>query len=80
MGSRGVCWDNAVAETFFATLKKSSFTAAWPAREELRREVFDYIEIFYNATRRHSTLGMLSPARYEEEMISLKQSNKDNNN
>jgi putative transposase len=81
MGSRGVCWDNAVAETFFATLKKELVhRRSWPEREELRREVFDYIEIFYNATRRHSTLGMLSPARYEEEMISLKQSNKDNNN
>jgi len=81
MGSRGVCWDNAVAETFFATLKKELVhRRSWPGREELRREVFDYIEIFYNATRRHSTLGMLSPARYEEKMITLKQSNKDDNN
>jgi Integrase core domain len=48
--------------------------------EELRRELFDYVEIFNNETRRHSTLGMLSPARYEEEMISLKQLNKDNYN
>ena len=76
MGSRGVCWDNAVAETFFATLKKELVhRRSWPDREELRREVFDYIEIFYNATRRHSTLGMLSPARYEEENGSLEQLN-----
>jgi putative transposase len=81
MGSRGVCWDNAVAETFFATLKKELIhRRSWPAREELRREVFDYIEIFYNATRRHSTLGMLSPVRYEDESISLKQLNITNNN
>ena len=81
MGSRGDCFDNAVAESFFATLKKELIhRRSWPDREELRREVFDYIEIFYNATRRHSTLGMLSPARYEEEMITVKQSNKDNNN
>ncbi len=81
MGSRGVCWDNAVAETFFATLKKELVhRRSWPEREELRREVFDYIEIFYNATRRHSTLGMLSPARYEEENDSLKQLNDINNN
>jgi putative transposase len=81
MGSRGVCWDNAVAETFFATLKKELIhRRSWPTREELRREVFDYIEIFYNATRRHSTLGMLSPARYEDESISLKQLNITNNN
>jgi putative transposase len=81
MGSTGVCWDNAVAETFFATLKKELVhRRSWPEREELRREVFDYIEIFYNATRRHSTLGMLSPARYEERMISLKQLNDIDNN
>jgi putative transposase len=81
MGSRGVCWDNAVAETFFATLKKELIhRRSWPDREELRREIFDYIEIFYNATRRHSTLGMLSPMRYEEENDSLEQLNNINNN
>jgi putative transposase len=80
MGSRGDCYDNAVAESFFATLKKELIRRrSWPEREELRREVFDYIEIFYNATRRHSTLGMLSPIRYEERH-SLKQQNNDNNN
>jgi putative transposase len=79
MGSRGDCYDNAVAESFFATLKKELIhRRSWPDREELRREVFDYIEIFYNATRRHSTLGMLSPARYEER-YSLEQQNNDNN-
>lgn len=79
MGSRGDCYDNAVAESFFATLKKELIhRRSWPDREELRREVFDYIEIFYNATRRHSTLNMLSPATYE--MIhSDQQSNKDKN-
>jgi len=79
MGSRGDCFDNAVAESFFATLKKELIHRhSWPEREQLRREVFDYIEIFYNATRRHSTLGMLSPARYEER-YSLEQLNNDNN-
>jgi putative transposase len=79
MGSRGDCFDNAVAESFFATLKKELIHRhSWPDREELRREVFDYIEIFYNATRRHSTLGMLSPTRYEER-YSLEQLNNDNN-
>jgi putative transposase len=67
MGSRGDCYDNAVAESFFATLKKELIhRRSWPDRDQLRREVFDYIEIFYNATRRHSTLRMLSPAGYEE--------------
>ncbi len=67
MGSRGDCFDNAVAESFFATLKKELVRRrSWPTREELRIAVFDYIEIFYNATRRHSTLGMLSPAQFEK--------------
>lgn len=74
MGSRGDCYDNAVAESFFATLKKELVhRRSWPTREELRREVFDYIETFYNATRRHSTLGMVSPAHYEEDNDPLKQ-------
>jgi putative transposase len=66
MGSRGDCWDNAVAETFFATLKKEFVhSQAWPTRRELTGEVFEYIEAFYNLRRRHSTLGYLSPAEYE---------------
>jgi putative transposase len=68
MGSRGDCYDNACAETFFATLKKELIhRRSWPEREELRREVFDFIEVFYNHRRRHSTLSMLSPATYETE-------------
>jgi putative transposase len=67
MGSRGDCYDNAVAESFFATLKKELIRRqSWPTRAELRQAVFEYIEIFYNATRRHSTLGMLSPTEYEK--------------
>ena len=70
MGSRGDCWDNAVAESFFATLKKELIRRrSWPTRAGLRTAVFDYIEIFYNATRRHSTLGMLSPADYENSTL-----------
>jgi putative transposase len=81
MGSRGDCWDNAVAESFFATLKKELIhRRSWPTREELRREVFEYIEIFYNATRRHSALGMLSPTHYEEENPHLQQLNDSNDN
>ena len=67
MGSRGDCFDNAVAETFFATLKKELIhRRSWPDRAELRTEVFDYIETFYNRRRRHSTLGMISPVDYEQ--------------
>ena len=67
MGSRGDCYDNAVAETFFATLKKELiYRHSWPQRAELRTEVFDFIEAFYNRKRRHSYLGMLSPCDYEQ--------------
>jgi putative transposase len=72
MGSRGDCFDNAVAESFFATLKKELVRRrSWPSRRELQSSVFDYIETFYNRERRHSTLGYLSPREFE--MISLPQ-------
>lgn len=72
MGSRGDCFDNAVAESFFATLKKELVRRrSWPNRRELQGAVFDYIETFYNRERRHSTLGYLSPREFE--MISLPQ-------
>jgi putative transposase len=72
MGSRGDCFDNAVAESFFATLKKELIRRrSWPTRRELQSAVFDYIETFYNRERRHSTLGYLSPREFE--MISLPQ-------
>jgi putative transposase len=72
MGSRGDCFDNAVAESFFATLKKELIRRqSWPTRADLRQAVFEYIELFYNATRRHSTLGMLSPVEFERISQSL---------
>jgi putative transposase len=71
MGSRGDAYDNAVAETFFATLKKELVNRrAWPSQLELRSAAFEYIEAFYNRQRRHSTLGMLSPAAYEQLQLS----------
>ncbi len=66
MGSKGDCFDNAVAESFFATIKKELIhRRAWPTKAELRTEVFDYIEVFYNRQRRHSTLGQRSPVEFE---------------
>jgi transposase InsO family protein len=63
---KGECWDNAVAESFFATIKRELIdTRAWPTRAGLRRAVFEYIEGWYNTRRLHSTLGYLSPAQYE---------------
>jgi putative transposase len=67
MGSKGDCFDNAVAESFFATIKKELVhRRSWPTKAELRTEIFDYVEIFYNRERRHSTLGQLSPAQFEK--------------
>ena len=71
IGSRGDAYDNAVAETFFATLKKELVNRrSWPSRHELQSAVFEYIEAFYNRRRRHSTLGMLSPIAYEQLRLS----------
>jgi len=70
MGSKGCAYDNAVAESFFATLKKELVhRRSWPTRRELTSEIFEYIEAFYNPRRRHSTLGMLSPVDYENRTL-----------
>ena len=67
MGSRGDCFDNAVLESFHASLKKDLIhRRSWPTKAEARTAVFDYIEAFYNRRRRHSTLAMLSPVEFEE--------------
>jgi putative transposase len=67
MGSVGDPWDNAVAETFFASLAKELLRRErFATREQARLRVFWYIECFYNSRRRHSSLGMLSPAEYEQ--------------
>lgn len=66
MGSIGDCFDNSVAESFFASLQTELLDrSTWPTREGLAQAVFAYIEGFYNPRRRHSTLGYLSPADYE---------------
>jgi putative transposase len=66
VGRKGECWDNAVAESFFATIKRELVdTRAWPTRAGLHRSVFEYIEGWYNTRRLHSTLGYLSPSQYE---------------
>ena len=66
MSRKGDCWDNAVAESFFATLKVELVReACWTTRAEAASAVFDYIESFYNQRRRHSYLGYLSPAEFE---------------
>jgi putative transposase len=73
MGSRGDCYDNAVAESFFATLKKELVNRhTWPTRSELGAAVFEYLEVFYNRERRHSTLGYLSPTEFEASRFTLR--------
>jgi putative transposase len=72
MGSVGDCYDNAVCETFHASLKKERiYRRSWPTRAEARAAVFEYIEGWYNPRRRHSTLGYLSPAEYERHHAQL---------
>ncbi len=66
MSSKGNCYDNAVAESFFHTLKTELVShEIYRTREEARRNLFEYLEGFYNRFRRHSTLGYLSPVEYE---------------
>jgi transposase InsO family protein len=70
MSRKGNCWDNAVAESFFATLEVELVARTrWRTRAEARRDVFAFIETWYNRKRRHSTLGYRSPATYEHEVL-----------
>ena len=68
MGYVGDPWDNAVAETFFASLAKELLRRErFQTREQARLRIFWYIECFYNPRRRHSSLGILSPIDYEQQ-------------
>jgi len=70
MSRRGDCWDNAVVESFFATLKKEEVHREnYLTREQAKASLFCYIEIFYNRTRRHSALGYISPHEYEQSLL-----------
>lgn len=69
MSRKGDCWDNAVAESFFKTLKAELIRERrYSTRDEARFEIFEYIEVFYNRQRKHSANGYLSPFTYEQEM------------
>jgi putative transposase len=66
MGSVGDCYDNALCESFFATLETELLDRnRFRSQSEARMEIFDFIEAFYNPRRRHTSLGNLSPAEYE---------------
>ena len=69
MSRKGNCWDNSVAESFFGSLKiERVFDSTYLTREDARRDIVDYIEMFYNSKRRHSYLGYLSPKEFEKVM------------
>ncbi len=66
MSRKGNCWDNAVVESFFATLKKDLIhRRPWPTVRQAREAIAEYIEVFYNRRRKHTTLGYVSPADFE---------------
>jgi transposase InsO family protein len=69
MSRAGDCWDNAVTERVFATFKvELAHEADWGTRDEARRAIFEFIEVWYNRERRHSSLGYLTPQEYEERL------------
>ena len=72
MSRKGDCWDNAVMESFFSTMKtERTARRTYVTRDQARADVFDYIERFYNPRRRHSTLGQVSPDQFEKARESL---------
>jgi len=67
MSRKGNCWDNAVMESFYRTLKvELIYLKRYETRIEAQRDIFEYIEIFYNRERLHSSLGYNSPEEYEK--------------
>ena len=69
MSRRGNCWDNACVESFFKTVKNEMQNdARFTTREQARAQLFDYIEVFYNRQRLHSTLGYVSPVQFEQKL------------
>jgi len=70
MSGKGNCWDNAVMESFYRTLKvELIYQKTYQTRREAQRDIFEYIEIFYNRERLHSSLGYCSPEEYEKLML-----------
>lgn len=70
MGAKGTCYDNAVLESFFSTLKRELiYREKYQDMDDLQKSLFEYIEIFYNRQRKHSTLGYLSPFEFESKNV-----------
>jgi transposase InsO family protein len=71
MSRKGDCWDNAPTESFFNSLKNERVHGtSYPTRADAQADLFEYIEVFYNRSRRHSTLGYSSPVQFLENWIS----------
>jgi putative transposase len=68
MSGKGECWDNAVVESFFGSMKTELGDPVWENRRSAQAAIFEYIEVWYNRQRRHSTLGYLSPEQYESKL------------
>ena len=74
MSRRGNCHDNAVAESFFQLLKREKIRRkTYKTREEARRDIFEYIELFYNPKRKHTNNGLLSPIDFEKRQMKMQQ-------
>lgn len=71
MSGVGNCYDNAMKESFFATLKTECVTDLFETRAQARSAIFDYIEVFYNRQRLHSSLGYLSPEQFEQQFYPI---------
>ncbi|TCS34666.1 IS3 family transposase, partial [Reinekea marinisedimentorum] len=71
MSRKGNCWDNAPMESFFYSRLKVELIhgTEWGSLNELKSSIFEYIEIFYNRQRRHSSLGNLSPETFEQKLL-----------
>ena len=71
MSRKGNCWDNAVSESWFSTLK-AELGEEFSSQDQAQRQLFDFIEVFYNQQRSHSTLGYVSPAEFERNALATK--------
>lgn len=70
MSRKGNCWDNAFAESFFATLKKELvYRKTFRSKEEAKKAIFEYIEVWYNKKRLHSSIGYKTPIQFEESLV-----------
>ena len=70
MSRKGNCWDNSVAESFFGTLKSELiYQHKYESRAQAKTAIFEYIEVYYNRQRKHSTNGYLSPLNYEQKWL-----------